>query len=181
MTLFDVYQQLRECTGRDDLARLGTAIFAHERGPRGYEAGYGYTDKGALPQWEGRQIEGVCGELKRYFGRTRPVNYSTLQSFWREEWKASDPNWAAGVWRQYQGIVSMPSTAWGDRLAGRSEAPKKPYLGVEEKLRGSLSANVQDRLSAPTLDQNARRWLIIGLGMIGLAWVWSRGRLRWGI
>lgn len=182
MTLWEVYQQIRECIGRDDLALLGTAIFAHERGPQGYEAGYGYTDRGALPEWEGKQIEGVCGELKRFFGRTRPLTYSTLQQFQEQEWRASDPGWAAGVWRMYQTLRSLGGSL-SERLlstpAGRNTPPQKPFLGVEEKLAGSRSPAVQERVQRyPQITEEARRYAIIGLGIIGLAWVWAHAKGR---
>lgn len=170
MTLYDVYLQLRECTGREDLARLGAAIFAHERGPVGYEAGYGYTDSGPIPRWQGRQVEGVCGELKRFFRGDRPVDYTTLRQFWREEWKASDVGWPDKVWRWYQGVNSMPPSVWEGMPVGRSMSLSLPT--VEDRLRGSLSPQVQERLQL-SLSQEARKWLLVGLGIMGLAWLWG--------
>lgn len=168
MTLYDIYLQLRECTGREDLARLGVAIFAHERGPAGYEAGYGYTDSGPISRWQGKQVEGVCGELKRFFGASRSVDYTTLRQFWREEWKASDVGWPDKVWRWYQGVNSMPPSAWEGTTIGRGMTLRLPT--VEDRLKGSLSPQVQERLKLP---QEARRWLLVGFGIMGLAWLWG--------
>ncbi len=181
MTLWEVYQNLKACTGRDELALLGTAIFYHERGPQGYEAGYGYTDRGALPQWHGKQIEGVCGELKRFWGLTRPVDYSTLNRFAQEEWKATDTGWAAGVWRAYQTLKSLGGDGLSRFLsspAGRSEPPQKPFLGVEQGLRGSLSPEVKAKLREGALSADARKYVAIGLGIMGLAWIWARAKGR---
>ncbi len=180
MTLYDVYLQLRECTGREDLARLGVAILAHERGPAGYEAGYGYTDSGPISQWRGRQVEGVCGELKGFFGTSRPVDYTTLRQFWREEWRASDVGWPDKVWRWYQGVNTTPPSAWGGTSIGRGMTLRLPTVEdrlkslptVEDRLRGSMSPQVQERLQL-SLSQEARRWLLVGLGIMGLAWLWG--------
>lgn len=180
MTALEVYNALRDCTGREDLARLGVSIFLHERGPSGYEAGYGYTDSGPLPQWRGRQVEGVCSELKRFFGTTRPLTPSTLEEFWRKEWRATDVDWWRKVWTWYDRVRTLPQEAMGSIPLGRQAPPTSalPRYSVEDKLRGSLSPEVQERMRELQggLSREARRYLLIALGIIGLAVVWREVR-----
>lgn len=183
----DVYEAIRGCTGREDLARLGVAIFLHEKGPPGYEAGYGYTDRGPLPEWKGlrRQIEGVCSDLSRFFGDDRPVNPATLRAFHAQEWKASDPGWWEKVWTWYGRVRGMTGDALARTPIGRAgiggEASRPPTLPplptLEDKLRGSLSPAVQERLGQG-LSDSIRRSLALGLGLIGLVvlWNWIGGR-----
>jgi len=173
----DVYQLLRDCTGRDDLARLGAAIFLHEKGPPGYEAGYGYTDSGPLPEWQGfqKQVQGVCSELTRFF-QGKPVNAYTVREFWREEWKASDIGWPQKVWAWYLRLAGASTDKLAQMPIGRGEASRpSPILPriptVEDKLQGSLSPRVQEALAQRT-PEAVRKALLIGLGAIGLAVVW---------
>lgn len=174
MTALDIYNAIRDCTGREDLARLGVSIFLHERGPSGYEAGYGYTDSGPLPQWKGRQVEGVCSELKRFFGTTRPLTPSTLEEFWRREWKATDADWWRKVWTWYDRVRGLPTTALENIPVGRSPSSATPRYGVEDALRGSLTPAVQERIQELKggLTREVKRYLLIALGIIGLAVVW---------
>lgn len=178
MTALDIYNAIRDCTGREDLARLGVSIFLHERGRPGYEAGYGYTDSGPLPQWEGRQVEGVCSELKRFFGSTRPLTPSTLEEFWRKEWKASDTDWWRKVWTWYDRVRGLSTNTLGTIPVGRPSSPATPGYKVEDALRGSLTPMVQERIKELRggLTEEVRRYLLISLGIMGLAIVWKEVR-----
>jgi len=174
VNLREVYERILEITGREDLARLGLAIFLHERGPAGYEAGYGYTDSGPLTEWRGRQVEGVAQELKRFFGTDKPVNASTIRAFQREEWRASDPLWWSKVnvwWEKVKGVdLQMIQPIWERAFSGKKpEGPSLPRF-VTELPPGPGTVKRE------SLPEDVRRWLLVGLGMVGLAVVWREVR-----
>jgi hypothetical protein len=169
MDLREVYQRTLEITGREDLARLAVAIFLHERGPTGYEAGYGYTDSGPLAQWKGRQVEGVAYELKRFFGKDRPVNTLTIREFQQGEWRASDPLWWSKVATWWNKVKDAPLDAvkpiWEQAFSGKP-SPALPRYVTELPLGpGVMKRN--------PISDNVRRYLLLGLGMVGLAVVWK--------
>jgi len=170
--LWEVYKRTLEITGREDLARLAVAIFLHERGPTGYEAGYGYTDSGPLAQWKDRQVEGVAYELKRFFGASRPINSRTIREFHREEWKASDPLWWSKVSNWWLKVKDAPldlvKPIWEQAFTNKQPAPL-PLPKLNE-IRPNLNMAKQG------IPDDVRRYLLIGLGMIGLAVVWKEVR-----
>jgi hypothetical protein len=170
MNLREVYQRTLEITGREDLARLALAIFLHERGPVGYEAGYGYTDIGPLAQWGGRQVEGVAYELKKFFGDDRPVNSLTIREFQRDEWRASDPMWWSKVATWWNRIKDAPldtvKPIWEQAFSGKLPAPSLPRY-VTELPPGPGT------VKRKAIPDNVKRYLLLGLGMVGLAVVWK--------
>jgi hypothetical protein len=172
--LKEVYERTLRITGREDLARLAVAIFLHERGPAGYEAGYGYTDSGPLAQWKGKQVEGVAHELKRFFGKDRPVNSLTIREFQREEWRASDPLWWSKVSAWWNKVRDVPLDSvkpiWEQAFSGKRPATPPLPRYVTELPPGPGTVRREP------IPDNVRRYLLLGLGMVGLAVVWKEVR-----
>lgn len=100
-------------------SRLIAAIGLHETEwgktgvGRDFICGYGVYDRSAtgqnINQKDSRfrgfenQIRGVWYKIKQYFGNKPPkMTPEQLQAFNRLAWKASDQNWAFGVWASYK-------------------------------------------------------------------------------
>ena len=108
---------------------LLAAIGKHETGygtlgagRQGYALGYGYGDNTIISKWKDtpggsiNQLRGVAWKIKDQFG-SNPISLSSLNSFNKNSWKATDQGWGAGVWSAYQNL-NKDGSAIGNTFKG---------------------------------------------------------------